>query len=81
MMSLEDRQAKVQKYEQFLNETLRGDLSKVSLLEKDVMDQLSGYSDLRVFIKSLQFDEFKPTDKALKTKVDLGCNFYVNAEM
>lgn len=81
MMSLESRQAKIHKYEQFLNETLREDLRKVSLLEQNVMLQLSGYADLKMFIQSLLDDYFKPADKALKTKVDLGCNFYVNAEM
>lgn len=81
MTTLKEKQMKIQRYETFLNETLREDLRKVSILEENVLHQLTGYGDLRMFIQSLQNDSFKSKDKPLKTKVDLGCNFYANAEM
>lgn len=80
-MSAHEITAKVQQYETFLNDTLRGDLNKVGRLQEQLLQQLTGYRDVKMFIKSVQENKFGLEERPLKTKVDLGCNFYVNAEM
>lgn len=69
--------AKVVQYEKFINEVLKRDLQKV-LEQRDVVYQkISEYLQLKNTIQSLQEAE----SRQLKTDVDLGCNFYVQAEV
>ncbi len=67
--------SKVEAYEHFVNEKLKSDLGRV-LSELDlVYSDIAEYEQLRDFIEKLQFTQ----QKSLKTKVDLGCNFYAKA--
>lgn len=69
--------AKVVQYEKFINEVLKRDLQKV-LEQRDVVyEKISQYLQLKNTIQSLQEAE----SRQLKTDVDLGCNFYVQAEV
>lgn len=72
---------KVEIYEQFLNEKLRNDL-KIVLNERDkVFSEIADYLQIKNTIENI-IQNGKSSDKEaveLKTKVDLGCNFYVNA--
>uniref|UniRef100_A0A3P8U8X6 Protein UXT n=1 Tax=Amphiprion percula TaxID=161767 RepID=A0A3P8U8X6_AMPPE len=68
---------KVVQYENFINEVLKRDLQKV-LEQRDVVyEKISQYLQLKNTIQSLQEAE----SLRLKTDVDLGCNFYVQAEV
>uniref|UniRef100_A0A8C1WSI1 Protein UXT n=1 Tax=Cyprinus carpio TaxID=7962 RepID=A0A8C1WSI1_CYPCA len=69
--------AKVLQYETFINEVLRRDLQKV-LEERDaVYEKIAQYLQLKNTIKSIQ----ETDSKELKTDVDLGCNFHVQAHV
>ncbi|KAE8581992.1 hypothetical protein XENTR_v10019897 [Xenopus tropicalis] len=68
---------KVQRYEAFVWETLRGDLRKVLESRDAVYEKISQYLQLKNVIERLQ--ELPP--ETLQTQVDLGCNFFVNAEV
>ena len=68
---------KVLQYEKFLNENLKGDLKKVLDQRDEVYGQIAEYLQLKTVIEKLK--EMKLTEEELKTKVDLGCNFYVQA--
>lgn len=68
---------KVLQYENFINEVLKRDLQKV-LEQRDVVyEKISQYLQLKNTIQSLQ----EAGSQQLKTDVDLGCNFYVQAEV
>lgn len=70
--------AKVLEYEKFLNETLRSDLKRL-LDERDIVyGQIAEYMQLKTSIEKIQ--ECGITEN-LKTKVDLGCNFYAQANI
>ncbi|KAF3696332.1 Protein UXT Ubiquitously expressed transcript protein [Channa argus] len=68
---------KVLQYETFINEVLRRDLQKVLEQRDAVYEKISQYLQLKNTIQSLQ----DSGSKQLKTDVDLGCNFYVQAEV
>lgn len=70
---------KVLKYERFLNDALKEDLRKVLENRDKVYAEIAEYLQLKNTIERIQ--EASLTDKQLKTKVDLGCNFYVNAKI
>lgn len=71
---------KVLKFEQFLNEQLKPDLEHC-LKRRDLIYQESAdYLSLRNSIEAIQKAEL-PEGKPLKTKVDLGCNFYAQAKV
>ena len=72
--------AKVTKYEEFLNDKLRPDL-KACLEERDnIYAEIAEYSSLKKSIEALKIADL-PQEKPLKTKVDLGQNFYVKARV
>ncbi|XP_064633346.1 protein UXT homolog [Lineus longissimus] len=74
-----DINPKIIQYEQFLNEVLRNDLKKV-LDERDVTYQkIADYLQLKTAVE--QIKESDLNGGPLKTKVDLGCNFYVQAKV
>ncbi|XP_054465908.1 protein UXT [Anoplopoma fimbria] len=67
---------KVLQYENFINEVLRRDLQKVLDQRDSVYEKISMYLQLKNSIQSLQ-----GSGSQLKTDVDLGCNFFVQAEV
>uniref|UniRef100_A0A3B4AZ71 Protein UXT n=1 Tax=Periophthalmus magnuspinnatus TaxID=409849 RepID=A0A3B4AZ71_9GOBI len=67
---------KVLQYENFINEVLRRDLQKILEQRDSVYEKLSQYMQLKNTLQSLQ-----EGSKHLKTDVDLGCNFYVEAQI
>ena len=69
---------KVTEYEKFLNERLKSDLQTVLDVRDTVFSDIAEYRQLHSVIESLQRRE-EGTD--LKTMVDLGCNFYVQARV
>ncbi|ELU18251.1 hypothetical protein CAPTEDRAFT_1365 [Capitella teleta] len=70
---------KVLQYEKFLNEILRRDLQKV-LEERDkIYSEIAEYLQLKNVIQKLKEED--PGRKGLKSQVDLGCNFYVQAKV
>ncbi|XP_038578642.1 protein UXT [Micropterus salmoides] len=68
---------KVLQYENFINEVLKTDLQKVLDQRDSVYEKISQYLQLKNTIQSLQ----ESSSQRLKTDVDLGCNFYVQAEV
>ncbi|KAK7884570.1 hypothetical protein WMY93_027693 [Mugilogobius chulae] len=68
---------KVLQYENFINEVLRRDLQKVLDQRDSVYEKISQYLQLKNTLQSLQ----EEGSKHLKTDVDLGCNFYVEAQV
>ncbi|XP_023281769.1 protein UXT [Seriola lalandi dorsalis] len=68
---------KVVQYENFINDVLRRDLQKVLEQRDLVYEKISQYLQLKNTIQSLQ----ESGSQQLKTDVDLGCNFYVQAEV
>ncbi|XP_068454554.1 protein UXT [Clinocottus analis] len=67
---------KVLQYENFINEVLRNDLQKVLQQRDSVFEKISQYLQLKNSIESLQ-----DSPSLLKTDVDLGCSFFVQAEV
>lgn len=70
---------KVLSYETFLNETLRGDLRKILENRDEIYSEIAEYLELKNTIDKLKEADF--SSEALKTKIDLGCNFYVQANI
>ena len=73
--------SKVETYEQFVNEKLRTDLQKV-LAEQDLIyTDIAEYLQIKDTIEKLQIARGigNESSEPLKTKVDLGCNFYAKA--
>ncbi|XP_069572700.1 protein UXT [Brachyistius frenatus] len=70
-------QQKVFQYENFISEVLQKDLQKVIEQRDLVYEKISQYLQLKNTIQSLTEAE----SPRLKTDVDLGCNFYVQAEV
>uniref|UniRef100_A0A1A8GEZ8 Protein UXT n=1 Tax=Nothobranchius korthausae TaxID=1143690 RepID=A0A1A8GEZ8_9TELE len=68
---------KVLQYETFINEVLKRDLQKVLEQRDQVYEKISQYLQLKNTIQSLQEAE----SQQLKTDVDLGCSFYVQAQV
>jgi len=77
-MSVPDSSKKIQEYERFLNEKLREDLRKLLEQRDEIYGQIAEYLQLKNSIEQIQ--KAKITEN-LKTKVDLGCNFYVQANV
>ncbi|XP_070825036.1 protein UXT [Chaetodon trifascialis] len=68
---------KVLQYENFTNEVLKTDLQKVLENRDAVYEKIAQYLQLKNTIQSLQ----ELGSQRLKTEVDLGCNFFVQAEV
>uniref|UniRef100_A0A3B3BYJ7 Protein UXT n=2 Tax=Oryzias melastigma TaxID=30732 RepID=A0A3B3BYJ7_ORYME len=68
---------KVLQYETFIEEVLRRDLRKVLEHRDQVYEEISQYLLLKNTIQSLQ----EAGSQRLQTDVDLGCNFFVQAEV
>lgn len=70
---------KVREYEMFLNERLKTDLQAVLDSRDMVFSDIAEYMQLKNVIE--QMEGRKVNDTQLKTMVDLGCNFYVQARV
>ncbi|XP_013855059.1 protein UXT [Austrofundulus limnaeus] len=68
---------KVLQYETFISDVLKKDLQKVLEQRDQVYEKISQYLQLKNTIQSLQEAE----SQQLKTEVDLGCNFFVQAQI
>ncbi|XP_028265495.1 protein UXT [Parambassis ranga] len=68
---------KVLQYENFINDVLKRDLQKVLEQRDQVFEKISQYLQLKNTIQSLQ----EAGSQQLKADVDLGCNFFVQAEV
>ncbi|CAB1427538.1 unnamed protein product [Pleuronectes platessa] len=68
---------KVLQYENFINDVLKRDLQKVLEQRDEVYEKISQYLQLKNTVHTLQ----EAGSQRLKTDVDLGCNFYVQAEV
>uniref|UniRef100_H2Y7J8 Protein UXT n=1 Tax=Ciona savignyi TaxID=51511 RepID=H2Y7J8_CIOSA len=66
---------KVLQYETFLNETLRGDLQKLTKLRDKCYEEIAQYMQLQNVLERPEISDGKP----LKAQVDLGCNFHAQA--
>nr|XP_011427760.2 protein UXT homolog [Crassostrea gigas] len=78
-MCAEGIPSKVVQYEQFLNERLKADLSQVIEQRDRLYGEVAEYLQLKTVIEKIKESNFK--SDGLKTKVDLGCNFYVQANV
>ncbi|KAM9752911.1 protein UXT isoform 2-T2 [Menidia menidia] len=74
-----DVDQKVLQYEAFISEVLQRDLQKVLEQRDKVFEKISEYLQLKNTVQSLQ--EAGSGSGRLKADVDLGCNFYVQAEV
>ncbi|XP_074056115.1 protein UXT isoform X1 [Macrotis lagotis] len=70
-------QAKVLQYEAFISDVLQRDLRQVLAQRDEVYAQLAAYLQLKSVLEHLQ----EAGNQKLRTEVDLGCNFYVSAEV
>jgi prefoldin alpha subunit len=70
--------SKVFEYEKFVNEKLKEDLRSILEQRDKTYQQIAEYLQLKTSIEKIK--EVKLTE-GLKTKVDLGCNFYVQANV
>ena len=75
-----DISAKIARYENFLNETLRTDLKKTLERRDEIYTEQAEYLALRNSINAIKLADLVPGEP-LKTKVDLGCNFYCQAKV
>ena len=71
---------KVARYEAFLNETLLNDLRSVLKLRDKVFEEQAEFVALRNSIDAIKRADLVDREP-LKTKVDLGCNFYCQANV
>nr|XP_022296657.1 protein UXT-like [Crassostrea virginica] len=78
-MCAESIPSKVVQYEQFLNERLKTDLRQVLDQRDKLYGEVAEYLQLKTVIERVKESNFKT--EGLKTKVDLGCNFYVQAHV
>lgn len=70
---------KINEYETYLNEVLREDLKHVLGQREQLCQEILELEQLKTVIERLQ--EAELTKETLKTRVDLGCNFYVQANV
>ena len=71
---------KVKKYEEFLNDKLRKDLETVLKTQEEVDSKIAEYLQLKSAIENITNND-RGAGKGLKTQVDLGCNFYCQAQI
>ena len=73
---------KVKKYESFLNDKLKMDL-KITHEERDKLyKQIAEYMQLKQVIGAIKIEQKSENNSkknSLRTKIDLGCNFYCQA--
>jgi len=72
---------KVSKYEYFLNEVLRSDLKTTLERRDELYNQVAQYMELQTVLEKVGGAMNADGNSKLKTKVDIGSNFYVQAEI
>ncbi|XP_061470424.1 protein UXT [Rhineura floridana] len=77
MLGEQQVQEKVLQYEAFIGDVLQRDLQKVLEQREEVYEKIAQYLQLKNVIERFQ----ETGSQELTTQVDLGCNFYVNAEV
>lgn len=70
--------SKVLEYERFVNEKLKEDLGVILEQRDKTYQQIAEYLQLKTTVEKLKESNLS---EGLKTKVDLGCNFYVQANV
>lgn len=70
---------KVLRYESFVNDVLKEDLKKVHSRYEELNNEIAEYIQLKNFIQSVP--DVGLSSDGLKTKMDLGCNFYIQANI
>jgi prefoldin alpha subunit len=70
---------KVLRYEGFVNDVLKEDLKKVHMRHEELHSEISEYIQLKNFIQSIS--DVGLSSDGLKTKMNLGCNFYIQANV
>jgi prefoldin alpha subunit len=70
---------KVLRYESFVNDILKEDLKKVHSRFETLNSEIAEYIQLKNFIQSIS--DVDLSTGGLKTKMDLGCNFYIQANI
>lgn len=70
---------KVLQYEIFVNDVLKEDLKYVHEQQNKVTTELAEFIQLKNSIQT--FKDASLIEDGLKTKIDLGCNFYVQANI
>lgn len=74
--------AKVKKYENFLNDKLKADLQVVHKQRDEIYKQIADYLQLKRIMQTLiqnRNTDNKDEKNKIKTQMDLGCNFYCQA--
>lgn len=69
---------KVLEYETFVNEKLREDLRLILEQRDEIYGQIAEYLQLKTTIERIKVNGMQGD---LKTKVDIGCNFYVQTNI
>ncbi|KAF7244038.1 Protein UXT, partial [Varanus komodoensis] len=77
MLGEQQVQKKVLQYEAFISDVLQRDLRKVLEQRDEIYEKIAQYLQLKNIIERLQ----ETGGQKLMTRVDLGCNFFVNAEV
>lgn len=74
---------KITRYEEFLNEVLRKDLKETLERREEVYCLVSEYMELQTVVEKLEKAKAfePPTSTKLRTRVEIGCNFYVQANI
>lgn len=73
---------KVTRYEEFLNEILRKDLKDTLERREELYCTISEYMELQTVLEKLDNAKaFDSSSSKLRTKVELGCNFYVQGSI
>ena len=78
--SADDVNTKIARFETFLNETLRTDLKRTLELRDKIYEEQAEYLALRNSINAIKLADLVPGEP-LKTKVELGCQFYCQARV
>lgn len=71
------KQEKVQSYEHFLNDVLRADLKNTLDRHGAVQNKIAEYTQQKTILEKLTSSP--DLSKNIRTKVDLGCDFYVDS--
>lgn len=81
-IDLEGIASKTRSYEYFLNEVLREDLKIILSRRDELYQKVAEYMEQElIFEKVISITSTNEEKEPLVTKVDIGCNFYVQGEM
>ena len=82
---MNEKASKVEVYEHFVNDKLKSDLRRVLDEQESIFSDIAEYLQIKDTIEKIESSsrgsESADSDFQLETKVDLGCNFYVNARV